>query len=80
MLNAEPIEKHIFRNSEEYFSEKLHSFHDNFVDCFLLIGIDEANKAWDEIKMTKKPCQDRMNLRIPTLKISSIKAILASGR
>lgn len=55
MLNAEPIEKHIFRNSEEYFSEKLHSFHDNFVDCFLLIGIDEPNKAWDEIKMTKNP-------------------------
>ena len=55
MLNEEPAEKHIFRNSEEYFSEKIHSFHDLFVDCFLLIGIDEPDKPLDEIRMTKNP-------------------------
>lgn len=54
MENLKP-EKHIFKNVEQFFSEKIHSFHDDFVDCSLLTGIDKPEAKLDEIKMTKNP-------------------------
>jgi len=48
-------ELHIFKDCEDYFAEKLHSFHEEYVDCFLLIGVDAPNKDIESIKMTKNP-------------------------
>lgn len=55
MIESESYEKHVFKDCEPYFAEKIHSFHDKFVDAFLLIGIDTPRKPLDEIKMTKNP-------------------------
>ena len=52
--NAE-IEKHVFQEADLLFEDKLHSFHDKFVDCFLLTGVDESDKPLDKVKMTKNP-------------------------
>ena len=49
------IEKHIFRDADFVFTEKVHSFHDKYIDCFLLIGIDSPEVPLDEVKMTKNP-------------------------
>ena len=48
-------EKHVFKDVESYFADKIHSFHDKYSDCFLLIGIDAPNTPLDEVKMTKNP-------------------------
>lgn len=49
------VEKHIFQDAASLFADKIHSFHDEFVDRFLLIGVDDSNKQLDEVKMTKNP-------------------------
>lgn len=48
-------ELHIFKNCESYFSKKVHDFHDEYVDSFLLIGIADPDSSLDEVKMTKNP-------------------------
>lgn len=48
-------EKHIFKNVEHFFTERIHSFHDKFVDCSLLTGVDKPEAKLDKIKMTKNP-------------------------
>ena len=55
MQGSAAIEKHIFRDADFIFTEKIHSFHDKYIDCFLLIGIDSPNTSLDEVKMTKNP-------------------------
>jgi len=48
-------EKHIFKDAEHFFTERIHSFHDKFVDCSLLTGVDKPEAKLDKIKMTKNP-------------------------
>lgn len=50
-----PLETHIFKDCENYFEGKIHSFHENFVKHFLLIGVDKKNTPLEEVKMTKNP-------------------------
>jgi len=50
-----PSERHLFYDSSSHFEEKLRSFHDNYVDCFLLVGVAPMGTPLDEIKMTKNP-------------------------
>lgn len=38
-----------------YFADKLHQFHDDFVETMLLCGVDAPGTALDKIKMTKNP-------------------------
>lgn len=48
-------EQHIFKDVENIFSDKIHTFHNAFVDCSLLVGLDEPNTPLDKVKMTKNP-------------------------
>ena len=48
-------ERHLFYDSSFHFEEKLRSFHDKYVDCFLLVGIAPTGTSLDAIKMTKNP-------------------------
>ena len=49
-------ERHIFQGQANLlFSEKLHEFHDSFVETMLLCGVDHPGTALDKIKMTKNP-------------------------
>lgn len=48
--------RHIFSGEiNDYFAEKLHSFHDNYVETMLLCGVDKPGTPLDKIKMTKNP-------------------------
>ncbi len=48
--------RHIFSGEiNNYFADKLHGFHDRFVETMLLCGVDKPGTALDEIKMTKNP-------------------------
>lgn len=52
-------ESYIFRGEiNELFAEKLHGFHDEFVETMLLCGVDLVGTALDEVKMTKNPKYD----------------------
>ena len=52
-------ERHIFSGEiNDFFADKLHSFHDEFVETMLLCGVDKVGTALDEIKMTKNPTYD----------------------
>tara|TARA_Y100000589_G_C27097933_1_gene606784 strand:+ start:640 stop:1059 length:420 start_codon:yes stop_codon:yes gene_type:complete len=47
-------EKYIFEGEiEDFFNEKVHRFHDEFVDEVLLCGVDLVGTPLDQIKMTK---------------------------
>lgn len=48
-------EKHIFEDSEDIFSEKIHSFHNSFVNCSLLTGISSPGTSIDKVPMSKNP-------------------------
>ena len=49
-------ERHFFLGeANQLFSEKLHSFHELFVESMLLCGVDKPGAPLDEIKMTKNP-------------------------
>lgn len=49
-------ERHIFQGQANlFFSEKLHGFHEAFVETMLLCGVDKPGTALDKIKMTKNP-------------------------
>ena len=49
-------ERHIFQGEVNLlFSEKLHDFHDSFVETMLLCGVDKPGTALNKIKMTKNP-------------------------
>jgi hypothetical protein len=49
------IEKHIFKDVDFLFSDKLRSFHSDYVECFLLAGVGPPNTSLDEVNMTKNP-------------------------
>lgn len=47
-------ERYIFEGEiEDFFSDKIHQFHDQFVDEMLLCGVDLVGTPLGEIKMTK---------------------------
>ena len=49
-------ERHFFLGeANELFAEKLHVFHDLFVETMLLCGVDKPGTALDKIKLTKNP-------------------------
>lgn len=49
-------ERHIFQGEiNEIFADKLHGFHDLYVETMLLCGVDKVGTPLDEIKMTKNP-------------------------
>lgn len=54
-MEKDVSEQHIFKDVDSIFSEKIHSFHESFVDCSLLVGLDEPNTPLDKVKMTKNP-------------------------
>jgi len=54
-MQSSSLTTHIFKDCETFFSEKVQSFHDQYVDTFLLIGMDLPSVPLDEIKMTKNP-------------------------
>ena len=52
-------ERYIFRGEiNEYFAEKLHGFHDDFVETMLICGVDLVGTPLEEIKMSKNPKYD----------------------
>lgn len=52
-------ERHIFSGEiNDFFAEKLHSFHELFVNSMLLCGVDKVGTAIDQIKMTKNPAHN----------------------
>tara|TARA_B100000212_G_scaffold341984_1_gene326990 strand:- start:17941 stop:18357 length:417 start_codon:yes stop_codon:yes gene_type:complete len=52
-------ERHFFLGeANEFFAEKLHSFHDLFVETMLLCGVDEPGTSLDKIKLTKNPAHN----------------------
>lgn len=51
--------KYIFQGEiNDYFADRIHEFHDNFVETMLLCGADKLGTPLDEIKMTKNPKYD----------------------
>lgn len=52
-------ERHIFQGEiNEFFADKLHGFHNDYVETMLLCGVDNLGTPLDEIKMTKNPNHD----------------------
>lgn len=49
------IHRHVYLDSDSFFAKRIKDFHEDFVECFLLIGIDQDNTPIDKIKMTKNP-------------------------
>ena len=54
-MQSSATEKHIFYDCELYFEKKIRSFHNKYVEFFLLMGVDKPNKDFSEVKMTKNP-------------------------
>ena len=55
MKGASDPKKHLFVDCESIFSKKLHSFHDQYVDDWLLLGVSLNHTSLDSVKMTKNP-------------------------
>ena len=54
-MKSSPEEQHVFKDVENYFTKKIRSFHEAFVEHPLLTGVDSPNLALDKVKMTKNP-------------------------
>ena len=54
-MKSSPEEQHVFKDVETYFTRKIRSFHENFVDQPLLTGVGLPDLTLDKVKMTKNP-------------------------
>jgi len=49
------LERHIFKDCQSHFAEKLDTFHQIYADSFLLVGVDKPNKKLQDIEATRNP-------------------------
>lgn len=75
-MESSITEKHIFNDCELYFEKKIRSFHNKYVEFFLLIGVDKPNKNFSEVKMTKNPLYSLLYYQRIVGGVESLKSLI----